>query len=378
MGSTSLPYDPTAYDPHSLRNGKLFEPELLWRDHYEFLKDHGYTLRPRYHPDWMGSWLNSSSKEWTDCEDGVAIAHYQVLDATRAGGSLVILKQTDVSVFPNEIIVGKHFAAEPLASDPKNHCVPVLDIIYPREGSNIAFMVMPLLYDTEFAPFQTVGEVVELFRQIFEGLQFMHKNNVLHGDCKWNNIMADTLSLFDFTPHPCDPWMKLDFSGRTSKPASRTSRPVKYYLIDFDLSHIYRPEDAPYLKKPGWGGDKTVPEFLIPQAPPCDPFPVDVYCIGNAFRRHFLDGWENRVKAKKGFEFMRELVSDMVNNDPKKRPTMNEVVSRFDDIIKGLSMWKLRSPVVDADASLGVFGSVAHWSKQLRYIALRLPAIPRP
>jgi len=189
--------------------------------------------------------------------------------------------------------------------------------------------------------------------------------------------MADTLRLFKSPPHPCHPWMKRDYTGRTSKPASRTRKPVKYYLIDFDLSNFYPPEDAPHFERPPWGGDKTVPEFLMPNAPPCDPFPVDVYCLGNAIRRNFVDGEENWSKARKGFEFIRELISDMVNENPRKRPTMTEVVSRFDDIVKGLSTRQLRSPIVNVDDSPEMFRSIAHWTKQLLYTVRRLPAIPR-
>ncbi|KAG6886790.1 hypothetical protein C0995_004658, partial [Termitomyces sp. Mi166 len=108
-------------------------------------------------------------------------------------------------------------------------------------------------------------------------------------DCKSNNIMADTAHLFDSPPHPLEGNLKRDFSGRVSKLTSRTLKPVKYYLIDFGLSEIYRPEDAPFLKQSPWGGDKTVPEHLVPHAPPCDPFAVDVYCLGNYLRQSFLD-----------------------------------------------------------------------------------------
>jgi len=72
--------------------------------------------------------------------------------------------------------------------------------------------------------------------------------------------------------------------------ASRTIKPVKYYLVDFDLLIIYGPEDAPRLMEPRWGGDKTVPEFSAQGAPSCDPFRVEVYYLGNAVKRKFLDG----------------------------------------------------------------------------------------
>ncbi|KAG5652091.1 hypothetical protein H0H81_006310 [Sphagnurus paluster] len=188
--------------------------------------------------------------------------------------------------------------------------------------------------------------------------------------------MANTLSLFDSPPHPLKPRMKLDWSGTMTKPTSRTKRPVKYYFIDFDLSRMYEPEEH-RLETPPWGGDKTVPEFLIPNPEPCDPFPVDVYCLGNAIRRSFLDGYEEFFVAQTGLEFMRELITDMVKDDPKARPTMAEVVERFDKIVQGLSSWRLRSPVVRVDKRLGFFGSAAHWIKQLCYMARRLPAIPK-
>jgi hypothetical protein len=47
--------------------------------------------------------------------------------------------------------------------------------------------------------------------------------------------------------------------------------------------------------------------------------------------------------AKKGLGFMKDFVADMVKHDPKQRPTMGEVVTRFAHIARHLSSWKLRS-----------------------------------
>jgi hypothetical protein len=109
-------------------------------------------------------------------------------------------------------------------------------------------------------------------------------------DCKYDNFMADASPLYDSPPHPFSNHMKRDFSGEAKHSSTRTRRPIKYYLVDFGLSRRYNPGDseAPYLEPPGWGGDKTVPEFLA-SSNHCDPFPVDIYCIGNAIRRHFLE-----------------------------------------------------------------------------------------
>ena len=54
----SEPYDPCV----------LLEVEHYWRDRSLWLKERGYTLRPRYSPDWKPSWVGSSKRR-IDCED---------------------------------------------------------------------------------------------------------------------------------------------------------------------------------------------------------------------------------------------------------------------------------------------------------------------
>lgn len=75
---------------------------------------------------------------------------------------------------------------------------------------------------------------------------------------------------------------------------------------------------------------------------------------------------------------MHGLVADMVQDDPKKRLTMDQVVSRFEEITTQLGTWKLRSRVVNVDERplRGAFRSARHWIKQLGLIARRIPATP--
>jgi len=69
----------------------------------------------------------------------------------------------------------------------------------------------------------------------------------------------------------------------------------------------------------------------------------------------------------------------MVQDDPAKRPTMDEVVSRFETIRKGLSSWKLRSGVVSRnDFSFPIHRIVAHWTRRVGFIVMRVPPIPVP
>ncbi|KAG6818246.1 hypothetical protein H0H93_006568 [Arthromyces matolae] len=361
-----------------IENGDLLAAEIFWRDHYTFFKEHGYTLRRRYEPDWSASWIDGSKKMY-DCEDGIFPLRGFLIDATRSDGTYVMLKKLDITdpATANELAIGQLFSSPELTTDSRNHCVPILDVIQPKNGSNFAFIVMPLLFPSDLAPFQTIGEVVEYMRQILEGVQYMHQLNVAHADCKWNNILGDLSPLYRHPPHPFRSGKRRDFKGYTRVAFSRTARPVKYYLIDFGLSKVYQNNET-RLMTPPWGGDKSVPEHLIPNAPPCNPFLVDVYCIGNVIKQRFLDGNARlNFHPMQSFEFLRLLVSDMTNESPDERPSMDDAVVRFNALVGGLSPWTLRSPVLPVGGRLGLISWVAHWTKQLVNILCRVSPIPR-
>jgi hypothetical protein len=94
-----------------------------------------------------------------------------VIDATRAAdGSFVMLKQVKPSWHPDEVDIGRMFSSEPLASDPRNHCVPIYDVLQVPDDDELILLVMPLLHEHsgDELPFDTIGEAVEFIRQIFE------------------------------------------------------------------------------------------------------------------------------------------------------------------------------------------------------------------
>ncbi|KAH7920628.1 hypothetical protein BV22DRAFT_1097836 [Leucogyrophana mollusca] len=347
----------------------LGENELWWHNHYQFFKDHGYLLRPRYAPGWIPSW-KTSKKECNACEDAEVPLFGHILDATRTeDGSFVTLKIVKKSVHPHEVDIGLYFSSKSLASDPANHCVPIHEVLQVPEDDDRVIIVMPLLRLYSNPRFDTVGEVVECFRQLFEGLHFMHTHHVAHRDCMNLNTMMDAKSLYIDAYHPSRPRLKRDFSG-FARHYTRTQRPPKYFFIDFGISRRYDPSNSSPLEDPIWGGDKTVPEFQKSNEPR-NPFPTDVYYLGNLIR-------EDILQTKVGFEFMEPLITDMVRDDPNKRPTMDEVVSRFDEIRKGLGNWKLRSRVVDKEegAVSGLFRGAGHWARRVKFIAGGVPAIP--
>ncbi|KAI5889138.1 uncharacterized protein SCHCODRAFT_02548782 [Schizophyllum commune H4-8] len=357
--------------------GVLTDAELFWVELQPWLKQRGYALRPRYQPGWRPSW-RGTKKRASDCEDGEPIGYPFLLDATRiSDGKVVMLKCISKTLHPHEASISALLSSPPLRLDPTNHCVPVYDVLHPPGHEDFVIIVMAFCRQFDNPRFDTVGEAVEFFRQVFEGLQFMHRNGIAHRDCIDLNIMMDATPLYDHPYHPRRPELRRDFRGK-AKAHTRTERPVTYYLIDFGLSRRF---DLPFerpLEEPILGGDKTVPEFQNISGP-CDPFPTDVYYLGNMVRRTFLEGCEFNSR-KRGVEFMAPLVAAMIQDDPAKRPTMDEVVERSNQIISKLSTWKLRSRLKkEGDcAPHSAYLSAVHWRRRVGYMLRGVPALPRP
>ena len=123
-----------------------------------------------------------------------------LLDAARVSdGELVILKRILKSEHPYEVEITKSLSSEPLASDPRNHCVRLYDVLEVPNEDDMVILVLPLLRRYDSPPFETVEEAIDFFSQVFEvrccfhagvcskhstrllqGLQFMHHHHVAH------------------------------------------------------------------------------------------------------------------------------------------------------------------------------------------------------
>lgn len=77
------------------------------------------------------------------------------------------MKRIKKSVHPYEVDIGLYFSSESLASHAENHCIPVYEILSLDDNETV-IIVMPLLRFYADPPFDTFGEVVECFRQLFE------------------------------------------------------------------------------------------------------------------------------------------------------------------------------------------------------------------
>jgi hypothetical protein len=89
------------------------------------------------------------------------------IDATRiSDGRPVMLKRIPFKEGPYELEINRLFSAEPLASHPRNHCAPLLDVIeLPNEPPIMVHSLLRPFYNPRF---QTFGEFVVFFSQACE------------------------------------------------------------------------------------------------------------------------------------------------------------------------------------------------------------------
>ncbi len=75
---------------------------------------------------------------------------------------------------------------------------------------------------------------------------------------------------------------------------------------------------------------------------------------------------------------MRELVDAMTDENPAKRPTIEEVVEKFDDIRRSLSTVKLRFTIISKNDPIifTMFRHARQLTRTLLYVIQRRPAIP--
>lgn len=125
-----------------------------------------------------------------------------IVDATRlSDGEMVALKKVETPVYPDERGIAEFFSSGTIASDPRNHCVPIYGVLEVPEDPDTIILIMPLLRTFYMPAFYTVGEIVDFLTQIFEvrlvasgqlsrqyiliasflkGFHFMHEHLVAH------------------------------------------------------------------------------------------------------------------------------------------------------------------------------------------------------
>ncbi|KAK0454495.1 hypothetical protein EV421DRAFT_1757217 [Armillaria borealis] len=355
---------PSEFEPRSTTKGEIF-----WALHQPFLAESGYNLRAKYEP-------GSKPPQWKTrgdmvcSEDHTPYPHNGIMDATRASNErLLTLKAISKSRHPYEVTIGRFLSSPPMDSHPKNHCVPVFDVLQSPLDNDIEIIVMPRLRSFDSPAFDTVGEFLDCFRQIFEGIEFMHTHMVAHRDCTSINIMLDASELYPEGFSPVNPWLVPNHSGlEKAKHITRIQCWPRYYLIDFGISRRYDPSNVPPMEPPISGGDKHPPEHSIitvnpPWVDSCNPFPTDVYYLGSMLKRIFSVGTFRPLK------FLSPLADDMIRWDPNLRPTIGEVVQRFAELCNKRTKSELHQPGCPKQ------NTVSQRLRRLKYILCRVPPL---
>ena len=150
------------------------------------------------------------------------------------------------------------------------------------------------------------------------------------------NILLDADAMYPDGFHP----VAMERAGDFSDPAryiSRTSAgaKAKYYYVDFGIS-VYIPEDVDQKLVTGvFGRDQDPPE--LSDLVPYDPFKLDIFIIGNMFRREFyqvgvlrhnLLAFRLRVlQTFTNVEFLKDLIEVMTHPQPISRPSAMEALA---------------------------------------------------
>jgi len=125
-----------------------------------------------------------------------------------------------------ELDVQQRVATGSLAFRGENHCLPMLQQLILED---MTFGVFPAMCEGfNFPWYHAISEVFDAIIQLLEGLHFLHRLLIAHRDIGAENILINFSG--GFRPiHADQPF--------------RSLFPVRYYLIDFELSVRFR-EDS--------------------------------------------------------------------------------------------------------------------------------------
>lgn len=133
----------------------------------------------------------------------------------------------------------------------------------------------------------------------------------------------------------------------------RAGADVKYYFTDFGISTRFAADDETKLVLGSKGLDKSPPE--LSDTVPYDPFKLDIYILGNLFRKTFTQKYRN-------LSMLDPLVEKMTARDPALRPTAEEALREWQAVQENTpmltSVWRLQP--VDEGTLVGAVRDTLH------------------
>ncbi|KAG8997917.1 hypothetical protein FRB90_012409 [Tulasnella sp. 427] len=276
--------------------------------------------------------------------------HSKRLDAERvADGRPVFLKLAPKS--SPEITIGRLLASPDLIKDPRNRCAPLLDVLEDPVDIESVILVFPLLRRLDHPRPTTVGEFVPMIQQTLETLAFLHENEIAHRDCAFDNIMMDGRAIYPEGWHP-QSFLRARQYPKTLQPGSiRDVEDMSYYFIDFGL--------ATYKQNltTGMDGQERAPE--LSDIEPYDPYKLDVYILGMAFRRFFQTTYQQT-----DFKYLQPITDYMTVPNPSARPTAKQSYERFKEVLAAIPKEELSrrlSPLQEESFTQKLWNDLDHF-----------------
>ena len=158
-----------------------------------------------------------------------------------------------------------------------------------------------------------------------------------------HNLMMDADEMYPEGFHPVKVMQKRDFSGWATY-IPRSVAGVRYYFVDFGISVHLPEEDRQHFVTGNKGRDQDPPE--LSGTDPYDPFKLDVFIIGNMFRKELCDVISvfsrlfkklTNLQKYTNVEFLRPLISRMAVKDPEQRLTAQDALREWSEIRKTIS-----------------------------------------
>lgn len=154
--------------------------------------------------------------------------------------------------------------------------------------------------------------------------------------------MMDGSSIFPSGFHPSSQNSLPDLRGDAIPMRRSDAKNIKYFFIDFSLASFFEDGKEPRRVVGRVGEDTLAPE--LSDDVPYDPFPVDVYILGDVIRKTFLEVYilfrhittEKADKISKKYSnltFLRPLTEAMMLCDPNGRPSAPEALDQFRTIL---------------------------------------------
>ncbi|KAH9894107.1 kinase-like domain-containing protein [Cubamyces lactineus] len=327
---------PTAGQERQNLRGDVFaelsQSEVEWQERQPFLESHGYMLRPRYRPGWIPSWWRNPGQRAITAEDRLSDRAWRphIMDARRmSDGKLVLIKM--IHTGSPEQTIATYLSSPELRQDPRNHCVPILDVIHHPDNPDTSYLIMPYLRKLDDPEFESIDEIMDFGEQVLEGLVFLHDHGVAHRDCAYQNVMLDAEAMYPEGFHPMADDCLPDKVTTFAPYISRSQAHAVYYFIDFGISSRFEPDDTQRLVLGSDGLDQEVPELSDTIA--YDPFKVDIFIMGNMFLKTLLQKYSN-------MDMIIPLVRQMRQHDPNRRPSAVEALRHWKVIRR--HMWRLQ------------------------------------